>query len=198
MKALIVILIIFVPFLAFAQGKEIPKSALKELSEDLAAIHQQILQIQRAQFAGKYRKHMGPCPADKFTVTQENTQIRAGATITARPLRPATMGESFKVVDKVNDWYAVAFDKPVGNFYTGWMNAAEGVPAYTDYTAYGIVKPVGGEVITEPVRDTIFRSLTETVTKLRDKYRDNPYFFVKGFSIEVGIPPSVSVDFEFR
>ncbi|HLJ20107.1 MAG TPA: hypothetical protein VKU84_07910 [Stellaceae bacterium] len=41
-------------------------------------------------------------------------------------------------------------------------------------------------------------ALLKRATELRDKYRNNPYIEVKGFSIEIGISPSLTIDFEFK
>ena len=43
-----------------------------------------------------------------------------------------------------------------------------------------------------------FQSLTEQATKMRDKYRNNPYFSVRGFTVKMGVPPSVDLNFEFK
>jgi len=41
-------------------------------------------------------------------------------------------------------------------------------------------------------------ALLKRAADLRDKYRNNPYIEVKGFSIELGISPSLTIDFEFK
>lgn len=41
-------------------------------------------------------------------------------------------------------------------------------------------------------------ALLKRATELRDKYRNNPYITVAGFSIEIGISPSLTIDFEFK
>jgi hypothetical protein len=43
-------------------------------------------------------------------------------------------------------------------------------------------------------RDTLVRKAVE----LRNQYASNDYISIKGFSIEIGVPPSLSIDFEFR
>jgi hypothetical protein len=44
------------------------------------------------------------------------------------------------------------------------------------------------------VRET----LIEKAIKLRNNYQNNPYIVIKGFSIELGISPSLNIDFEFK
>lgn len=40
--------------------------------------------------------------------------------------------------------------------------------------------------------------LMKNASLFRDNYKSNPYVNVRGFSINVGIPPSVNMDFEFK
>jgi hypothetical protein len=44
----------------------------------------------------------------------------------------------------------------------------------------------------------IKEALLRRACALRDQYRDNPYVTIKGFSIEFGLSPSLSIDFEFK
>jgi len=41
-------------------------------------------------------------------------------------------------------------------------------------------------------------ALLKRAAELRDKYRNNPYIEVTGFSIEIGISPSLTIDFVFK
>jgi hypothetical protein len=41
-------------------------------------------------------------------------------------------------------------------------------------------------------------ALLKRAAALRDTYRNNPYIEVTGFSIEIGISPSLTIDFEFK
>ena len=45
---------------------------------------------------------------------------------------------------------------------------------------------------------SIYSRLTDYVQSVYFKYKDNKYFRVSGFSVDVSLPPSVTVDFEFR
>jgi hypothetical protein len=44
----------------------------------------------------------------------------------------------------------------------------------------------------------LFKSLTEQAVQFRDSYKDNKYIYVSGFTVHVGIPPSVDLAFTFR
>jgi hypothetical protein len=41
-------------------------------------------------------------------------------------------------------------------------------------------------------------SLLRRAIALRDEYRENPYITIKGFTIELGLVPSLSIEFEFK
>ncbi len=41
-------------------------------------------------------------------------------------------------------------------------------------------------------------SLLRRAIALRDEYRENPYISIKGFTIDVGLVPSLSIEFEFK
>jgi hypothetical protein len=53
-----------------------------------------------------------------------------------------------------------------------------------------------------PVALGVFGAIKDALLRrafaLRDQYRDNPYVTIKGFSIEFGLSPSLSIDFEFK
>jgi hypothetical protein len=46
--------------------------------------------------------------------------------------------------------------------------------------------------------DYIYEKITQSASAMRDKYANNKYFEVIGFQVNVGIAPSVSINFNFR
>jgi hypothetical protein len=46
--------------------------------------------------------------------------------------------------------------------------------------------------------NSLREDLIERAVKLREKYQNNPYISITGFSIEIGVPPSLTIDFEFK
>lgn len=190
MKTIILILIILVPFLAFAEQKEIPENVLNELSSDLAELQEEILHAQVIQSPPIPWAAAFGAVKRGLTVTQDSVEVRAGASDNAESLIKAAMGASFTVVDKAGPWYAVTLDKPVKGVHAGWLNAKAVVP----YTKY---RPIS-EQARKTVSEKILSRLTSLAIKFRKKYKDNEYLSVSGFSVDVGVPPSVSVDFEFK
>ena len=117
--------------------------------------------------------------------------------------------KKFPVVDRVNDYYAVAAD----NGRTGWITAADVKPEFgdtymwsvwpDDLTARYASKVAAANMEHTASQDsglttTMFKQLTDYAVNFRDLYKDNKYLFVSGFTVHVGIPPSVDLVFTFR
>ena len=93
--------------------------------------------------------------------------------------------QTFPVIDRAGDWYAVALPEKTQGFSTGWVAATDVVP--TLRTPSGTLAAEG-----------IFNDLTERAVRLRETYQKNPYFSITGFAVNVGVPTSVSINFEFK
>ena len=169
-----------------AQTASVPSSATEALAKVMASLGQAVRAIQRAQAsatqdAGQY----GKFEFDKLTVT-EPAFVKAGANASATSIAKFQKGQVFDVVDKVGPWYAVELKEPVQGYKAGWINAANVVPI--------------GKQITDSVAEAAeqaFKQLADRAIKMREDYRNNPYFTVSGFSIAT-TPPSISVNFEFK
>ncbi|HET6620595.1 MAG TPA: hypothetical protein VFG64_11685 [Dongiaceae bacterium] len=44
----------------------------------------------------------------------------------------------------------------------------------------------------------LYDMLVKSVEEMRQKYKSNPYISVSGFTVSVGIPPSVDIQFDFK
>ncbi|MDR7009601.1 SH3 domain-containing protein [Paraburkholderia strydomiana] len=102
-------------------------------------------------------------------------------------------GGKYRVVDKVGDWYAVELNGPLARVNTGWVNAADVSPIKM---AAGIDVPVNSPAA--PSTAAVYDVIVQKASQLKEKYRNNPYLSVTGFTVNVGIPPSVGMNFEFR
>jgi hypothetical protein len=162
--------------LAGAQEKQIPQNVLEDIARDLAVLQSEVIKTgeeQRAELALSY-KHPVAVNINK------PADVRTGADKNADVSFKVSPGTTLPVVDKVNDWYAV---KDKSN-KVGWVNASDVTPVTTP-------PPLSAD-------EKFFRNLTEKISKMRDKYKDNPYVLVKGFSVTLSIPPSVTLDLEFK
>lgn len=179
-----------IPLAAFAQTPQVPQSTLDELSADLSGLHQTVLQAQERQRLASSIQ-LFDFSDMRVTVTKDVAQVRSGASVDAEAIFKATQGQSFKVIDKANDWYAVAIEKHGSTPTAGWINAADSTPV--------VLVPSGKKVsagVTKP--NDIFDDFLSQVSKMKEKYKNNSYLSVTGFSINVGVPPSLSVNIEFK
>jgi hypothetical protein len=186
---------------ASAQQKSspIPTEATNKLAKDLANLQTQILAAQ--QQATSQEAAQTGASRRKIEVTR-NADVLAGADPSAQEEFKASKGTDFWVLDKQNGYYAVVGD----DGKTGWIPASDVKPKYSkDMTGYGDwelkwykydMKTVA---TTEPsIQEKLFQTITDRAVKFRDSYKDNPYFQVSGFTINVGVTPSVEIAFTFK
>ncbi len=190
-KLLILIIVLFtIPAYVFAQEKKIPESAIKELTEVLSKFQQDVAAAQKAYQEEQRRGIRWDLPPGQFPQAlmydfeiTKATKIRAGATPTGNVLISAEAGTKYKIVDKMPEWYALdVAGTGVGGLTTGWVHASAGVPVVAS------VSKIGG----------ITGYLIEKAIAVREYFRNNEYFYVKGFTLTGGISPSVSLNFEFK
>lgn len=196
MKRLLLMLCACIPVLAFAQTGEVPKAVMEDLASDLSQIQQTLQEAQEKQemYQAYYKPGMFWLASDfgkigkQVKVTANDAPIRAGASQKARTVANTSVGKMYNVLDKTGDWYAVRLDKPVGGFDAGWIKASDTVPVVPH------MEPPSSS--TQP-RD-IYDAVLDKVNKLKQKYNENPYLTVTGFTVNVGSPPSIGVNFEFK
>jgi hypothetical protein len=174
----------FVPMVAIAQ---VPKAVLDELSSDLSALHKSVLEAQNKQQAPD--SLIRSSNVEEIEVTKNFADIFAGASNDAKGLYKAPKGDTFKVIDKVNGWYAVKLNKQTSGLDAGWIKASDGVPLLAKT-----------EILISPLSrsEDIYDTLLDGANKVKGKYKNNAYISVTGFSINVGVPPSVSISFAFK
>ena len=166
---------------AYAQEAAVPEKILNELAKDLAVFNREVLKAQEVQRAGKA---VGFLP-NRITITTESASIRAGASHEAAVVTTASSGQVFQVIDKVDNWYAVQRGKES----LGWVEARWAKP---------LAEVQGRPALRVEANEGVFRALTRSAAKMHDKYKNNPYLTVKGFSVSLGLPTSVNVSFEFK
>lgn len=165
------------------------EGTMEDVATDLANLHQEI------QAAYQTKEDILSLIDRIITISAENAKVYSGTDVKSAILKTVSKGQEFKVIDKINDWYAVAFEQPEQGMYAGWVNAAEAVPK-PSFTEWIEAK----ESLEEPksAKDQIYEKIMTSVKGFRDKYENNPYVTITGFSVNIGVPPSVSVSFEFK
>jgi len=173
LQTLLILLGLSFPLVAFseipdAQNSAIPQETINEMSLDLAALQKSI---------SSYK----PEPAPGKIKVINTSDIRAGASATAATLATVNVGQTFDVLGISDGWYSVKLDDQIGKA-AGWLKAIDTAP------------------LTQTLDDASqgYALILQQLNSLKEKYKDNPYVFIRGFSINVGVPPSVSLDFEFK
>lgn len=194
MKLLVLLFAGLLPLQALAQAGEIPRPVLDGLAKDLAQLHQAVLEAQRKQMVYDLAARGFARAVSEIIVTRPSANIRAGADERAPVLLSAKKNQTFPVIDKAGEWYAVELPDKAQGLSAGWVKADDAVP--TIHTPERITS--GQQVKVRSLAEDIYRDLTERAVRFRDAYRDNAYISVTGFSVNVGIPPSMSISFEFK
>ncbi|MBM4334202.1 MAG: hypothetical protein FJ117_23830 [Deltaproteobacteria bacterium] len=122
-------------------------------------------------------------------VTADKGTIYSGADAKTRPVEIVMKGEKFKVIDKIENWYAVSLSKPVKGMESGWLKATQVVPE---------ISPISTTPPEKSISELMYEKIVASVKALKDGYANNPYVTVKGFNVNISVPPSVSISFEFK
>lgn len=163
---------------------ETMEESMREVAKDLASLHDEIQIAYATEAAAAGFASLKSHP-ESLTITQKGAAIMKGADFNSGVLTSASFGQSFRVVDKVESWYAVQLEKPKSGIYSGWVSAKAAVPLLA----------VG---LKESITDRLYQKIVSKVVAFRQKWEKNQYLKVSGFSIDISIPPSVSIDFEFK
>ena len=184
---LLTLLFALIPSVLLGQENQTLEGTLRDVSKDLATLNQQVQEASRAQSTSAVPRNYD------IVITNKQTSIRAGADDKASVLTHAPEGSSWSVVDKAGRLVPVALDKPTKGISTGWVKAANAAPQLAKASQL----PSAEERDEKSLSDRIYEQIVAKITAIRDKYKDNKYVRVSGFTVNVGVPPSVSVSFEF-
>lgn len=175
---------------AFAQNtKSIPDDFISKMSKDLAALHADPPPAEANAGSGQAGSFVSV--PEKVAVDKDNTTLWA-----SEPIGPSTTtmhaprGTEAPVKNAVQGWYQVELNN--NSWWVQTSDVAPTGPVRRIYTA-------GTTAAADPTwLGQQIEKLMKSASAFRDSYKDNPYVVVHGFSINVGVPPSVNVDFEFK
>ena len=166
-----------------AQSESIPADVMNKLDNDLAKF--------QADIQSSFRQTTASSPVGKkIEVTSDFANVLGGAKLSAPKEFAAKKGDKFLVLDKANDFYAVAAD----NGKTGWITVGDVKP---DFVKPGAVDDNNTQQ-DHDVTTSLFHTLTEDAVRFREAYKDNKYLHVSGFTVHTGVPPAVDLSFSFR
>jgi hypothetical protein len=188
MRIATAVVALLVTYPAFGQtAKSIPDEFLAKMATDLAKLHAEPadtndLVILTNPAAGTTTTQYAP---SSVKIGVPNAAVLTTAQDNTPTMIPVTPGTDLPVQEAVPGWYKVKLGKE-----QGWIAKEQVIPDFK-------------KISTTSQNDETWLNrqillLTQKAAAFRDSYRDNPYLNVKGFSLSIGMPPSVNVAFEFK
>jgi hypothetical protein len=191
-RSIIFLLLVLPALPAFGQepiphtfGQEpIPQTFLEKLARDLAELQQA---SSRAAFA---EASLG------VRIVNNNSTVYAGAGKDTAPIATLEKGDQAPVIDNAGGWYAIQLP----NETSGWVQARDVAPIMRKLPSDPFAQ-AGGDYGAETQVGWLeeqIRSLLERASDFRNSYQNNPYVIVRGFDVNVSVPPSLGISFEFK
>ena len=203
MKKVLVLLSFLVCGPVFAEQPADLDEIMQNVAADLSDLHWKLQDIYESDLPSRQysastlevlRAHNIP---GYVVATADPANIYKGAASNTEFIKAVSAGKKFLLVDKINDWYAVALDKPVKGLSTGWVEATQVVPIFEHKTSASI--PSGQESARpSSTTERMYSRITEMVHDVRQKYEANPLVTISGFRVDISLPPGVSILFQFK
>lgn len=172
-------------FAAFAQDGD-REEAIHGFAKDLASVQAKI------QAANANGARIAGVPADRrdeSAVLQKNVVVRSEPNDDGDAVGQLSKGSQVEVVTRSGKWSGVLLGSGTSDARVGWVMSENVDAAATAYTQAEYASFAGD------VLDTV----VSQAQALLDRYRNNPYVRISGFTTEVGMTGvSLSVQFEFK
>ncbi|URK19041.1 hypothetical protein M9H61_05945 [Thalassospira sp. GO-4] len=159
---------------AVAEPMAVPSEAWEELSNDLKVLDAPTLMLAAQQ-------------KPNFSGTGSDTEDYWTKATTSKPTPIFPSPNSMDSIGSINAGTSVEIKEISDGRYSIANKDFEG---WVDASAFAI--DLGG------MAQDVMNGLIKEVARLQEKYRTNQYFVITGFSAELGISPSVAINFEIR
>lgn len=176
MKTFIAAIALLLPLHAFAQEQLSRTQTFERLSHQLAAM-QHVVENSRGPEYAAYG-------LAKATIAASDATIHADASSSSAVVRKPQVGDEVKLLGREGNWYRVETIGPAVPNYKGWIQTR--------------AVETSGYATATYSSDALFQKLTDMALDIRDEYQNNPYIRISGFDVEIGLPPSVTINFEFK
>jgi len=180
----VMVAILSVTWVAVAHAEQ-PKNletTMSDIASDLATLQKDVELV-----SPKHAAYALPS-LKRIKLTGKNVPIYKGADKSTGVVINLSEGKVLPIVDKVGEWYAVGLDQPNTEFKAGWVHASAVVPETYSFQTQQV----------QSASDTMYQRIMDKVKRLREKYQNNPYVRVTGFSVDISVLPAVSISFEFK
>ena len=151
--------------------------SMKSLASDLANLQREIHSDSNQGIAGE--------GVTSVQVKKNGARVYTAADKSSSEIKEFKAGATLPVVNKVDDWYVVNLIGEDDHKF-GWVQSDWVAPKDYKFTATGSNE------------EDIYQKVIGRIQEFKRKYDDNDYVRVSGFSVDVGIPPSVNISFEFK
>lgn len=173
--------------IVFASSANAEKNA--DLSSTMSGLASDLAGLQADIEATSYDHQASAYSGGGITrvrLTQAQAAIYKGADKASGVLTKLPEGKTLPVVDKVGEWYAVQLDNGPGEFKSGWIQSGAVVPETFSLAAQ------------QTLAADAYQKIMDKIQRLKEKYSSNPYVRITGFSVDITLPPAVSIAFEFK
>ena len=180
-RVMVVFFLVVLVAIAHAEQPKNLEATMGDIAADLATLQRDVELVSQKNAAYALPSLI------RVKLTGKSVPIYKGADKSSGVVTKLSEGKVLPVVDKAGEWYAVGIDQPNTEFKSGWVHASSVVPE--TYTFQAQVKST---------TDAMYQQIMDKVRGLKEKYQNNTYVRVTGFSVDVTIPPAVSISFEFK
>lgn len=181
-KTALTILLVLAASSASAEKNADLSSTMSGLAGDLASLQADIEAASHDRQAWAY----SGSGITHVRLTQTQAPIYKGADKASGVLTKLPEGKTLPVVDKAGEWYAVQLDNGPDNYKAGWIQSGAVVPETFSLAS-----------LQTRAADS-YQRMMDRVQGLKEKYSSNPYVRITGFSVDITVPPAVSIAFEFK
>lgn len=181
-KIILMALLLTLALSANAEKKADLSSTMSGLANDLAALQGDIEAASHDQQSWAY----SGSGITRVRLTQTQAAIYKGADKASGVLTKLPEGKTLPVIDKAGEWYAVRLDNGPGEFKAGWIQSGAVVPETFSLASQ------------QTLAADAYQKIMDKVQGLKEKYSSNPYVRITGFSVDITVPPAVSIAFEFK
>lgn len=188
----------------YGNSQKSVNATLDELARDLAGLQEElesyrVEQARTNRISGQDRKVLSGVQASgtyTFVVTKKETELRAEPSYSSNVSIRAPEGSVFKALERKDSWYAVEADQS-GAAITGQSGTRASKREVLWVPKSDVLEVNISPQKEETPAEQIVR-IIETVKRIYNKYKDNPYVRLTGFTVTLGSNPSVSFSFQFK
>lgn len=173
---------------AWAQDQKIPLEVMEKLADDLAKFAPDEEWVSSAQ-GGMGYNYSGFSGGNKpnFEVTAKSATIYEHPNTEAQGVAIVGKGWRLNVLGTQDDWFMVTVPY-TKNAVMGYVSKKLGVAT---------IQPASFQASARNWWQSKVAELLRNAAEMKNAYSNNPYVRIPGFSVSLGITPSLNINFDF-